>query len=149
MVMEAASKRSLNFLSCFTFSVTRLRRVVSTPGSYRQLRVSRCVCVHAQRLILGLSILVPGLERQNVLAADVAGYASSDVIHLIQRIREVCYSACARSQVLQSFAPLAPQSGPYQPNGIDGRTIGLLQSARSFFQRLLAHIVLTIRYHQQ
>src|ERR1700735_2184611 len=104
------------------------------------------MCVHAQRLILGLYILVSRLERQNVLAADVAGYGSSDVIHLIQRVREECYSTRAGSQVLQSFAPFAPQSGPYEPNGIDGRTIGLLQSARSFFERLLAHIVLALLY---
>src|ERR1700723_3769946 len=103
------------------------------------------MCVHPQRLILGLYILVPRLERQNILAADVAGYGPSDVIHLIQRVREVCYSSRAGSQVLQSFASFAPQAGPYEPNGVDGRTIGLLQSARSFFQRLLAHIVLTIR----
>src|SRR3984957_20987846 len=107
------------------------------------------MCVHAQRLILGFYILVPGLERQNVLAADVAGYGSSDVIHLIQRVREVCYSARAGSQVLQSFAPFAPQSGPHEPNGIDGRTIGWLQSARSFSELLQAHIVLAIRYYQQ
>src|SRR5580704_10997618 len=105
--------------------------------------------VHAQRLILGLHILVPRLERQNVLAADVAGYGSSDVIHLIQRVREISHSTRAGRQVLQSFAPFAPQSGPDEPDGIDGWTIGLLQPARSFFQCLLAHVVLTIRYYQQ
>jgi hypothetical protein len=105
--------------------------------------------VYSQRLIRRLRVLIPRLERQNVLAANIARHRPRNAIHIVQRLREVRHSTRTGSQRLQSFAPLATLSASQESNRIHRWPIRLLQPPRRLFQRLLTHIVLTIRDHQQ
>ena len=56
-------------------------------------------CFYSNRLIPWFCVLIPRLVRDHVLAEDVARHGSSNIIHLIEGIWEVSYSACRSSQI--------------------------------------------------